>query len=274
MPLDVGGAQRAELGQNRTVTRQGMGKMVPHGNTRTDLDPARYSRCPRPPNRLAVLPDRLKATVVAGRACIPAALRAQMTTVCTDMGEGYRTAVEDALPAAVIVIDRFHGVRHSRDAVDQLRTQDVQHRTQALPQATADDLKHPLWPFRKRSTDVDAAEQVRLDALPTYRPALRQAAPLREEVTTSFATARAKAAGLRRIRSWCQRGEQRGLAWFDAVLKLLDTWRDGSTKYFIDHQTRGFVEGVNNKRKVRKQRCYGMRNVGRLFQRLTLDREG
>ena len=121
---------------------------------------------------------------------------------------------------------------------------------------------------------MDAAEQVRLDALLAYSPALRQAYTLREELTTIFDTARSKADGLRRIRYWRQRVEKSGLACFDAFLKLLDTWRDGITNYFIDHQTSGFVEGLNTKLKVLKRRYYGMRNVGRLFQRLTLDLEG
>ena len=43
---------------------------------------------------------------------------------------------------------------------------------------------------------------------------------------------------------------------------------------FVDLQPSGFVEALNNKLKVLKRRCYGMRNVGRLFQRLTLDLEG
>jgi transposase len=61
---------------------------------------------------------------------------------------------------------------------------------------------------------------------------------------------------------------------FDAFLSLLDSWLDLIANYFIDHQTSSFVEGLNNKLKVLKRRCYGLRNVTRLFQRLTLDLEG
>ena len=44
--------------------------------------------------------------------------------------------------------------------------------------------------------------------------------------------------------------------------------------YFVEHQSSGFVEGLNNKLKVLKRRCYGLGNVVRLFQRLMLDLEG
>ena len=65
-----------------------------------------------------------------------------------------------------------------------------------------------------------------------------------------------------------------GLTCFDAFLKLLDSWLDLIANYFINRQSSGFVEGLNNKLKVLKRRCYGLRNVVRLFQRLTLDLEG
>jgi transposase len=223
---------------------------------------------------LAVLPDRKKATVVAWLKSIPAAIRERITTVCTDIWEGYITATQEVLPQATIVIDRFHVARHYRDAVDSLRKQEVRRLHKELPKDAHDDLKRTLWPFRKRSSDLDAAEQERLEALLAHSPALRQAYTLREELTTIFTTARSKADGLRRMRFWRQRVARSGLSCFDAFLKLLSSWQDLIANYFVNHQTSSFVEGLNNKLKVLKRRCYGMRNVVRLFQRLTLDLDG
>jgi transposase len=223
---------------------------------------------------LAVLPDRLKATLVTWLEAMPASLRARITTVCTDMWEGYITAAQEVLPAARIVIDRFHVARHYRDSVDTLRKQEVRRLKKDLPKDAVDDLKHTLWPFRKRADDLDPTEQARLDTLLAYSPALQQAYTLREELTTIFDTARSKADGLRRIHFWRQRVAKSGLTCFDPFLKVLDTWLDLIANYFISHQTSSFVEGLNNKLKVLKRRCYGLRNVERLFQRLTLDLEG
>ncbi len=223
---------------------------------------------------LAVLPDRLKATVVAWLETIPPAVRSGITTVCTDMWEGYTTAVEAVLPTAMIVIDRFHVARHYRDAVDGLRKQEVRRLKHELPKPAADDLKHTLWPFRKRSTDLDAAERARLETLLAYSPALRQADTLREQLTTIFDSAPSKKEGLRRIGFWRRRVEKSGLRCFDAFLKLLDTWLDRIANSVIDHHTSSFVEGLNTKLNVLKRRSYGLRNVARFFQRLTLDLEG
>jgi transposase len=223
---------------------------------------------------LAILPNRLKETLVAWLQTIPHHHRHRIQTVCTDMWEGYVSAVQDVLPNATLVIDRFHVARHYRESVDTLRKQEVRRLRATLPDEQQDDLKHILWPLRKRVVDLDDEERAQLERFLVHSPALQQALTLREELTTIFDTARSKADGLRRIHFWRQRVTKSGLRCFDGFLKLLDSWLDLIANYFIDHQTSAFVEGLNNKLKVLKRRCYGLRNVGRLFQRLTLDVEG
>jgi transposase len=87
---------------------------------------------------LAVLPDRLKATVLAWLLSIPEAIRERITTVCTDIWGGSISAVEEALPDTTIVLDRFHVIRHYRDGVDTLRKQEVRHLKKELPKDAAD----------------------------------------------------------------------------------------------------------------------------------------
>ncbi len=82
--------------------------------------------------------------------------------MCTDIWEGYISAVEEALPNAMIVLDRFHVIRHARDGVDTLRKQELRRLKKELPKDTADGFKHTLWPFGKCSGALDPAEQERL----------------------------------------------------------------------------------------------------------------
>ena len=121
---------------------------------------------------------------------------------------------------------------------------------------------------------MESHEKVRLEVLLGASSALTQAYTLREELTTIFDTAGSKAEGLERIGAWRQTVERSGLTCFDAFLKLLDAWLDLIANYVLNRKTSGFVEGFNNKLKVLKRRCYGLSNVTRLFQRLTLDLEG
>lgn len=223
---------------------------------------------------LAILPDRTKATVRTWLASIPVAVRRGIRTVCTDMWEAYVSATEEVLPHAAIVIDRFHVAQHYRDDVDTFRKQELKRLRKELSKEDAKQLKHTLWPFRKRKTDLEPDEQDRLDHLLAYSPDLETAYDLREELTTIFDTTRSKAAGIRRITAWRQKVLKSGLTCFAPFLKLLDTWLDRIANYFRHHQSSGFVEGLNNKLKVLKRRCYGIYNLRHLFQRITLDLEG
>ncbi len=65
-----------------------------------------------------------------------------------------------------------------------------------------------------------------------------------------------------------------GLTCFNNFLSTLDTRMCEIINYFISRQTSGFVEGLNNKIKVTKRRCYGIFNVKHLFQRIHLDIDG
>ena len=223
---------------------------------------------------VAVLPDRTKTTIVAWLRALPEAVRARITTVCTSLWEGYVSAVEQALPSALLVIDRFHVAHHYREAVDTLRKQELKRLRKELPEEQHEELKHILWPLRKQPAELTDDEAQRLEGVFALSPALQQAYTLREELRRIFDTARSKADGLRRIRFWRQRVERSGLNCFAPFLKLLDSWLDRIANYFINHDTSGFVEGLNTKLKVLKRRCYGLRNIGRFFQRLTLDVDG
>jgi transposase len=57
-------------------------------------------------------------------------------------------------------------------------------------------------------------------------------------------------------------------------LTTLDNWLAEIINYFVNRLSSGFVEGLNNKVKTIKRRCYGILKVTTLFQRLYLDLEG
>lgn len=223
---------------------------------------------------LALLPDRRKATVVAWFQTIPAARRTAITTVCTDLWEGYITATQAVLPHVTIVADRFHVARLYRDCADTLRKETLRTLRATNDPVLKDDLKHVLWPFRKAPDDLNDDEQARLARLFQHAPALKTAYDLRQDLTQIFETASSRDDGLAQLQGWEHRVATSGLDCFASFLTTLDSWRDLIANYFIARHTSGFVEGINNKLKVIKRRCYGLTNLGRFFQRITLDLRG
>lgn len=223
---------------------------------------------------LGVLADREKATVQRFLTSIPAPLRATIETLCTDMYAGYIHAARAALPHVHIVIDRFHVAQQYRTAADTVRKQELQRLKQELPKADYQQLKGSLWAFRKNQVDLSPEEQALLERLFSYSVELAAAYLLREELTAIFEQPQTLAQAQAELRAWQARVRHSGLTCFDTFLNTLDHWWTEITNYFEHRDSSGFVEGLNNKIKVLKRRCYGLFNLGHLFQRIFLDLEG
>src|SRR5512144_1379648 len=223
---------------------------------------------------LAVLPDRLKATVKVFLESMPARLKATIQTVCIDMYDGYANAVYEVLPGVTVVVDRFHVAHGYHDRVDHLRQQELKRLQQELPEAEYESLKGLMWGVRQDWTGLSEDDQNRL--LPLFRqsPALKQAYCLRQVLTGIFNRPFTKARAIDAIEGWCEQVHASGLRCFDGFLTTVANWKEEITNYFLQRQTSGFVEGVNNKLNVLKRRCYGLDGVKKLFQRLRLDLEG
>ncbi|MBO0723465.1 MAG: ISL3 family transposase [Blastocatellia bacterium] len=223
---------------------------------------------------LAVLEDRRLETVKKFLLSIPEELRATVREVCSDMYDGFTSAVKEVLPDAKLVIDRFHVAEAYRDCADQLRKQVQRELKLTLSDEEYEALKGTMWLFRRDPKGLSKEERKKLALLFECAPDLKRAYELREQLTAIFETDHTKASATAAIKRWIKRVRESGLRCFDSFLVTLENWFDEITNYFISRLTSGFVEGFNNKVKVLKRRCYGITNLTHLFQRLYLDLEG
>ena len=223
---------------------------------------------------LGVLPNREKDTVLEFLRSIPERLKQTIHTVCSDMYEGYTSAVQEVLPDARLVIDRFHVTEAYRDGVDQLRKQELRRLKQTLSKEAYHQLKGAMWAVRKAPEDLSPENRQVLRRLFGYAPDLKRAYELQQQLTAIFDQHLTQPQAKRRLSAWIQKVRKSGLACFDAFLKTLESWWEAITAFFVARANSGFVEGLNNKLKVLKRRCYGLFNHQHWFQRFFLDLEG
>jgi len=223
---------------------------------------------------LAVLKGREKKTLVDFLKTIPTRLQETIKEVCTDLYDGFIHAVEEVLPQAKIVADRFHMAKLYRAAVDELRKTELKALKGVLTHEEYAGLKGVLWALRKRHEHLTPEEQALLDRLFEASPLLRKAYHLREKLTRIFDKKHSKNSGRRAIRRWMAAVRKSGLDCFDNFLTPLENRMDLITNYFISRSSSGWVEGLNNKIKVLKGRAYGVKNLGNLFRRIWLDLKG
>lgn len=224
---------------------------------------------------LAVLKDRQKATVKEFFSSIPKHLRKTIQVVCTDLHDGYINAAREVFGRRVrIVADRFHVAKLYRKGVDDLRKTELNRLKKTLPKDEYKGLKGAMWALRKNEADLKPDEVELLKKLFKLSPVLGTAYLLCQTLTWIFNQPLTKVEARGRLRAWKSLVQQSGVVCFDGFLKTLDEHVDIITNYFGDRHSSGFVEGLNNKIKVIKRRCYGIFNVGHFFQRLMIDLRG
>jgi len=201
---------------------------------------------------LVVLSDRRKETVRQFLETIPKRLRRTMETACTDMWEGYVNAVKEFAAAhpevsLAVVVDRYHVAKNYRACVDKVRKRECRRLKNELPASEYEEIKGVMWIVRKNNRDLTSDERKKLRLVFGYSPELKLAYTFRDRSVLSC---------------------------FEKFLTTLDNWLGEIINYFVNRLSSGFVEGLNNKVKTIKRRCYGILKVTTLFQRLYLDLEG
>jgi transposase len=223
---------------------------------------------------LAVLPDRKKQTVRKFLEALPKRVKRTIRTVCTDLYEGFINAVKEVLGKAEVVADRYHVAKLYRQGADQLRKKELRRLKRDLPKEPYETIKGAMWAFRKNQADLEADEQDLLKRVFAYSPELKRAYTYREQLTAIFDEDLSKEEAKQKIKNWRKRVRASGLRCYKSFFKTLDKWMEEITNYFLKRDNSGFVEGLNNKIKVLKRRCYGIFNLPHLFQRIFLDLEG
>jgi len=211
---------------------------------------------------------------------IPTRLRPTITHFTTDMWEGYLNAIDEFIAehddvTAALVVDRFHVAQQYRDDFDDLRKQELRRLKKELPAESYDqDCKGLLWTLRKNHASLEDEERQRLRRLFLHSSALHQAYTFRKQLTALFNQHLSMAQAEQRLLAWTRKVEASKLDTFDGFIKTLRNHWQPIVNYFAMRITSGFVEGLNNKIKTIKRRCYGIRKTTTLFQRIWLDLNG
>ena len=226
---------------------------------------------------LAVLPDRKKETIKAFLESIPEHIKNTIKIVCSDMYDGYINAVKEVLGHKIkVVIDRFHVAKHYRSCLDSLRKQELKRLKKELNESDYAQLKGAMWTLRKKEENLTVQDKEVLSVLFKYSPDLEKAYHFQKDLTNIFNQNLSKGEASLLIKDWIKRVVLSNLTCFDKFIPTLNKNWDEILNYFYHRQRKnsGFIEGLNNKIKVIKRRCYGIFDINRLFQRISLDLNG
>lgn len=224
---------------------------------------------------LAVLKGHEKDTIKDFLSTIPKKLHKTIIAVCTDMCDGFINAAKEVFGKKVpIVVDRFHVAQLYRKCLVSLRQQELKRLKKELSEEEYRTLKSAIALLCHKKEFVTADEKRMVAALFKLSPLLKAAYTFCCQLTAIYNSHIDQATAHEKINAWIASVEASELVCFNKFINTLKKYQKQIENYFLNRNTSGFVEGVNNKAKVMKRRCYGIYNLKHFFKRLTLDFSG
>lgn len=170
-----------------------------------------------------------------------------------DLWSPYRSAVEEHIPNAVIVADRFHVMQNLNRALDECRKQEKNLSD------NKDDFKDAKYPILKNKEDLTEEQRTILAKVLSISSILKLAYELKEQFREIFNEMNRQEAKLK-LHRWILEVVKNDVFISFNFVKTLLNWEEQILNYFINHLSSGFVEGVNNKFKLIKRKAFGFRN--------------
>ena len=224
---------------------------------------------------LGLIKGRKKKDIKAFFKSIPSRLKKTVSAVCVDMYSGYVNAAKEVFnPSVAIIVDRYHVARLYRASVDKFRQQILKELKRHLSNSAYEKIKHVTHILRRGNECLSKEDKEKLEIVFSHSHELSEAYRLTLELTHIFNTHYTPTEALGKFAQWILDVRKTKLTCFNKFISTLRKFKQEIANYFIERQTSGFVEGLNNKIKVLKRRCYGIFNLKHLFQRLHLDISG
>ncbi len=206
-------------------------------------------------------------------------VRAGIETVVMDCHWPYRRAVEQLLPHARIVADKFHVVRVIDAAAQRVRIRNARRRRPRGRDGGRARQHNPRfnqllwanrWTFMKRVHKLTDRDREALRVVFEDMPEVAEAWALKELFAAIY-DAEDRREGARRMEEFTEAVERCDIKEIKDAWRTLQWWRDEILNYLDDPVTNAFAEGITNKIKVMKRRGYGLRRLADLRRRVLLE---
>lgn len=186
------------------------------------------------------------------------ASHARVKAVAIDMSPAYLKAVEEHLPDADVVFDRFHIVKLLNDKLSQLRRGLYR---QAKEDLQKEVLKGTRWLLLKHPENLDESrdEKKRLEEALQLNESLSVAYYLKEDLRQLWEQPH-RTAARNFVTSWYMRAMESGIAALQQFARTLAGGLFGIMNWFKHPISTSPLEGVNNKIKTMKRQAYGFRD--------------
>ncbi|KIC72089.1 Transposase [Neochlamydia sp. TUME1] len=175
--------------------------------------------------------------------------------VAIDLWAPYRAVVEEMLPKAQAIADRFHVMQNLNQALDRFRKR--------VKQESADQeiWKNTKYILLKNHENLTKQQEDVLDKILNLNLELKVYYKLKESFRSLFNDLNDnRQTGSEKLSAWVLNTLRHKAIGYYEFIKTLLNWEDNILNYFDKRVSSGFAEGVNNKIKLIKRKAYGFIN--------------
>ena len=210
---------------------------------------------------LDILPNRFESDLVKYFAQFPS--KTMVKYFVCDMNPHFRQVAKICFPQATIVADKYHVIRQVYWAMEKVRKNE-QNR---LPKQHRIYFKKSRNLLMKRIEKLTPEEMDRLALMFEIAPRLADAYRIKNEFLTVIRS-KSSQEGKQKLVDWLFSVEVMDLPEFHDCTKAYHNWFQEIINSMDVPWTNGYIEGCNNKTKVLKRVCYGMRNFNNFRKRI------
>ena len=223
---------------------------------------------------LGIAQGRGKAAIKGFLKEIPVTLKRTVSGICCDMHDAYINAAREIFKNVPVIVDRFHVTQLYRKCLRNVRIRELKRLRNKLTSVDYKALKSSIAILKRNAEQVTKQERHELKNLFHHSPKLYRAYKACRQISSIFNSKIGQKVATRKINYWIIKVQNAKLKQFSTFIKTLNKYKTNIVAYFKNRHTSGFVEGLNNKIKLIKRRCYGIFDKNSLFQRIWLDTEG
>ena len=216
---------------------------------------------PKSKNVLDILPNRYENDLVKYFSQFPSKTNVKYF-VC-DMNPHFRNVADICFPQATIVADRYHVVRQVFWAVEKVR----KNEQSKLPDRHRKYFKKSRFLLMKPLDKLTDEQMDRLALMFEIAPRLADAYRIKNEFIAFFHS-KSSVEGKQKLADWLLSVEVMQIPEFDDCTRAYRNWFREILNSMDVPWSNGYIEGCNNKTKVLKRVCFGMRNFNNFRKRI------
>ncbi len=208
-----------------------------------------------------ILPNRYESDLIHYFTAFPS--RNKVKYFVCDMNPHFKSVANACFPNAVIVADKYHVMRQVSWAMERVR----KNEQKKLSKNFRLYFKRSKYLLNKPREKLTEDEMLRLALMFEIAPKLADAYRLKNEFFQVM-KAKSSAEGKQKLTNWLFSAEVMGIPEFSDCTKACRNWFKEILNAMDCPWTNGYTEGCNNKTKVLKRSCYGVRNFRRFRNRI------